>query len=136
MNLDIEKWLSHIPLAEEVVGEGIVLSGWLVPSKPEELCILIGELYLVFHRIDIVGMELVTSIEDPGELKPAIEVRIVIRRGSPILDIRLGQLREVLSPQQRPFAFSVRPLSITLKPASRFRNLERQFLEDAGLIGS
>ena len=136
MNRDSEKWPSHLPIAEEVVGEGIVLNGWLVPSKPETLCIVTSELCLVFHQIDIIEIESVTSIEDPAELQPAIPVRIVIRREAPILDIRLAKLREGLSPQHRPFALAVRPLTITIGPANRFRDLERGFLEGEELVGS
>lgn len=128
MNTDIKKWLSLLPFAEEQAANGIVLNGCLVSSQARKATILVGGVYLSFHRSDILEIEPADSTEDPVHPPSKVAIRVVIRRGASLLDIGLGQLDDEPSHHRRPFALSVRSLAATPAAADRFRNLERQFL--------
>ena len=133
MNISVEKWICCLPFAEEQAGDGIVLTGRLIAGEVGYFHLLVGELRLSFLPKDIAVIEpLVTSeLLLPGEsrgLGPVATVRIVVRHGAPIQDIRPSELCERVLPERRPFALSVRPRVITLGPRTRFRDLEREFL--------
>jgi hypothetical protein len=128
LDTDVENWLSHLPLADEYPANGAVLNGWLVSSKARQITILVGEVYLSFHRSDILEIELADSQEITPDPSGKLAVRAIVRRGARLLDIRLVQLDDNLSQQRRPFALAARPLAPVLPPAGRFRDMERQFL--------
>lgn len=136
MNIKLETWLSRLPMAEEQVGDGIVLSGRLMPGAAGEFRILAGQLCLSFLRADILEIEPVSVPTADGLLQPPVqpEVRVLLRQGAPIQDVRAAELCDQILPQRRPFALSVRPLTITLGPCTRFRDLEREFLLSQSLI--
>jgi len=133
MNIDLEKWLSQLPIVEEEIGHGILLNGWLVPGEIDQISIIVGELRLSFFSSDVVETKSVGSTE---HLPPSagVPIRLVVRRGAPILDICLERPSEGFSQQRRPFALSVRPPTIIRGPSNKFRDLERQFLQSHSLI--
>jgi hypothetical protein len=132
MSMDVEKWLSHLPIAEEHFGEGILLNGEFMPSAPGEARILIGELCLTFLREDILDIEPAAELETSPPL--AHLIRIVVRKGAAFLDARAKDLCCTAGPGRRPFALSTRPSIITHDPSPRFRDLEHQFLQRQSLI--
>jgi hypothetical protein len=134
MNIGVEKWLSHLPFAEEHAGDGIVLTGLLVPGDPGGLHVLVGELRLSFLNEDIVEIEPVATSESLFAHEDEGMVRVLVRRGAPVEDVRPSELCNKVLPQRRPFALSVRPLVVTLGPRARFRDLEREFLLSQSLI--
>jgi hypothetical protein len=133
MSMDVEKWLSHLPIAEEHIGEGILLNVEFMPSAPGEARILVGELCLTFLREDILDIEPAAELENlpPPHLHL---IRIVVRKGAPLLDARAKDLCGTAAPGRRPFALSTRPSIITHDPSPRFRDLEHQFLQRQSLI--
>lgn len=130
--MDVEKWLSHLPIAEEHIGEGILLNGEFMPSAPGEARILVGELCLTFHREDILDTEPAAELENSLPLRHVI--RIVVRKGAPLLDARAKDLCGAALPARRPFALTTRPSIMTSDPAPCFRDLEHQFLRRESLI--
>jgi hypothetical protein len=132
MSMDVEKWLSHLPIAEERIGEGILLNGEFMPSAPGEARILVGELCLTFLREDILDLELAAELENSPP-RPHL-IRIVVRKGAPLLDARAKDLCGTAVPGRRPFALSTRRSIITYDPSPRFRDLEHQFLQRQSLI--
>jgi hypothetical protein len=132
MSMDVEKWLSHLPIAEEHIGEGILLTGEFVPSAPREARILVGELCLTFLREDILDIEPAAELENAPPLPRRIH--IVVRKGARLLDAREKDLCGTAVRGRRPFALSTRPSIVTDDPPPRFRDLERQFLQRQSLI--
>lgn len=134
--LDVEEWLATLLVAEEESGDGIVLDGWVLTSELtgeiEKVRLVVGGLYLSFAREDVTDIESVVAAGHGSVPPGAFASRVVVRRGAPILDIRLERL--CLQQTRRPFALSVRPSTITLGPSNRFRELERQFLRDHSLV--
>ena len=131
MSMDVENWLSHLPMAEEHICEGILLNGEFIPSAPGEARVLVGELCLTFLCEDILDIERAAESEDSSlHLRM---MRIVIRKGAHLLDARAKDPSVASVPGKRPFALAARP-SITYNPSPRFRELERQFRERHSLI--
>jgi hypothetical protein len=132
MKVDVVQWLSRLPLAEEQAGDGIVLDGWLGRGEHGRADIFTGGLRISVRSQEIleVGSAETDRIPAPFSLKP---VRIVVRRGAALLDIRPHELCEQLPPKRKPFALAVRPSHQPLGPADRFRELEREFLRKHGL---
>jgi hypothetical protein len=128
MSIDIEKWISHLPIAEEeeLAAEGILLGGRLISGKTGEICVQSGPLILTFSQDDILQME-----KSPVEEDQSI---IVIRREAPLLESRPSELCDLTTSKRRPFALAVRSRDIIAGPGRRFRNLERQFLANEGLL--
>jgi len=127
MSIDIEKWISLLPIAEELTTEGILLSGQIINGKAGEICVLSGTLKLTFSQDDILKME--NSLIEGQSI-------IVIRRKAPLLELESipSELCDVLSSKRRPFALTVRSRNILVGPSQRYRNLERQFLVNEGLL--
>jgi hypothetical protein len=137
MNIRVEKLLSGLPFAEEQAGDGIVLTGRLLAGEVDYFHCLIGELRLSFLPEDIEEVEPLSTSElllSQEGIGTAGTVRIVVRRGAPVQDIRPSELCEKMQPLRRPFALSVRPRVITVGPFTRFRDLEREFLLGRMLI--
>lgn len=111
-----------------------MLTGCLLPTEADEVRIVVGEFCLSFSRGDVLGVAPVEAAEHAGMKPPAGTARIAVRRGAPLLDARLGML--IHESSQRPFALSSRPLRLTIDPAPRFRELERQFLLSNSLVGA
>ncbi|HEY8455795.1 MAG TPA: hypothetical protein VIL34_09390 [Actinopolymorphaceae bacterium] len=134
MSSGFNHWLSRLPLADEQAADGIVLTGRVFAGGLDQVHVLVDDLRLTFRAEDIVEVEEVpTSGGDRLHLAPRV-FRVVVRPGAPLQDARPGELCERPSPGRRPFALSVRPPVITLGPATRFRDLEREFLLSQGLI--
>jgi hypothetical protein len=132
MKIDVARWVALLPLAEEPTVEGIVLSGWLAPGEDGQADLFVGGLRLSFQIDDLLEIEPeAEDVRPPGS--PRL-VHILLRRGAPILDIRLDALCQEQPPQLKPFALAVRPSHLLLGPVSRFRDLEREFLLKHGLI--
>ncbi len=112
MLIDLEKLLSSLPMAVEDRVTGILLCGWLAPSEPGEFRILVGDLCLCFQESDLLDIER-TSLTESG-LRPAfaIGIRVLVRRGAPLLDLCLSKVYEGLFPGRKPFALAVRPHTI------------------------
>ena len=129
----VEKLLSRLPFAEEHAGNGIVLTGCVVADVGASLHFTVGEFCFSFLPEDIIDIEPPLS----SELLPqehAGTIRILIRRGARVQDIRPRKFCGQRLPGKRPFALSVRPPVITLGPCTRFRDLERKFLLTHALI--
>ena len=133
MKVDVVHWLSLLPLAEEHAGEGIVLNGWIGCGENGRAEIFASGLRLSFGSQDILDIEPAGTdfVSATSPLKP---VRVVVRRGATLLDVRPDTLCEDLLPQQKPFALAVRLSHQPIGPADRFRELEREFLRKHGLI--
>jgi len=133
MNDEIVQWVSRLPLVDERAGDGLVLDGWLGRSENGRAEIFVRGLRLSFRLRDILEIE---SLETDAAATPSARtpVRLVVRRGAGVLDIRLSELCEGLTPKQRPFALTVRPSHRAIGPANHFRELERAFLLKHGLI--
>lgn len=131
MSIDIGRWLARLPIAEGHLTQGILLTGTFLPSVPGQVHILVGELCLMFLREDIVEVE--PAADPPGAAPDAGRVRIVVRKGAPLLGARARDLCATATPR-RPFALAVRPRVITHDPSPRFRDLERQFLQRHALV--
>jgi hypothetical protein len=130
--VDIKKWLSHLPAAEEHFGEGILLYGELMPSAPGEARIAVGEVCLTLLRDDILSIEPATELENAP---PHLDlIHIVVRKGAPLLDARAKDLCDTAVPGKRPFSLAIRPSVITHDPFPRFRALEHEFLQRQSLI--
>ena len=133
MKIDVAQWIALLPLAEERTVDGIVLSGWLTPGENGQADLFVGGLRLSFQTDDFLEIEPVET----EDLRPSGSPRlahVLLRRGAPILDIRLDALCKAQPSQLKPFALAVRPSHLLLGPASRFRDLEREFLLKHGLI--
>ena len=133
MKIDVAQWVALLPLAEEPTVDGIVLSGWLAPGADGQADLFVGELRLSFQTDDFLEIEPVETEDVRPSGSPRL-AHILLRRGAPILDIRLDALCEGKPPQLKPFALAVRPSHLLLGPVSRFRDLEREFLLKHGLI--
>ncbi len=133
MKVDVAQWLCRLPLAEEQAAEGIVLDGWLVSDEEGRADILVKGLRLSFRGQDILESE---SVETEGASAPSSprHVRLLVRRGAAVLDIRPDELCDAYPSHQKPFALAVRPSHLVLGPANAFRELEREFLLKHGLI--
>lgn len=133
MKVDIAQWVSRLPLAEEQAGDGIVLDGWLGHGEDGRVDIFVSGLRLSFRSQDILEAESVEidNASAPSSPKP---VRLLVRRGAAVLDIRPEELCETFPPRRKPFALAIRPSHLVLGPASRFRELEREFLLKHGLM--
>src|SRR5262245_14052045 len=114
-NSDPEQWVAQLPMAEAEFGDGLVLTGCLVPTKADEIRIVVGEFCLSFSPGDVLDVAPVGATEHVGMSPPAGTVRIAIRRRAPLLDVRLAVLIHEPSPR-RPFALSTRPLPLILDP--------------------
>jgi hypothetical protein len=127
MKIDIEKWISLLPVAEEQAAEGSILfSGMLLPGKADEICILSGALRLSFSQDDILKIE-----SSPVEGYSIV----AIRQRAPVLESMPSELCDLSSlSKRRPFALSVRSRKIISGPSHKFRALERQFLADEALL--
>lgn len=127
MSIDIEKWISRLPLAEELAAEGILLSGQIINGGAGKICVLSGALRLTFSQDDVLKME--NSLVEG-------QSAIVIRRKAPLLELESmpSELCDVLSSKRRPFALAVRSRNILVGPSQKYRNLERQFLVNEGLL--
>jgi hypothetical protein len=132
MGMDVEKWLSQLPIAEERISEGILLNGEFMPSAPGEARILVGELCLTFLREDVLDAARAAELENSWPL-PQL-VRVVVRKGAPLLDARAKDLCGTALPGRRPFALSARPSIITSDPSPCFRDREHQFLQRQSLV--
>ena len=133
MKVDVVHWVSRLPLAEESVGEGIVLEGWLGRGEDSRADIFTGRMRLSFRWQDILEIEPAAMDDGPVE-DSLILVRVAVRRGAALLDIRPEELCGRLPPKPKPFALAVRPSHEPLGRADRFRELEREFLRKHGLI--
>jgi hypothetical protein len=133
MKVDVAQWVSRLPLAEEQVGDGIVLDGWLGRAEDGRADIFVSGLRLSFRLQDILETQSV-GMEDPSAPSSPRPVRLLVRRGAAVLDIRPDQLCEICLSRRKPFALAVRPSHLVLGPANRFRELEREFLLKHGLI--
>jgi hypothetical protein len=116
--MDTETLLSGLPIAEEDTPSDIVLCGWLAPSAPGQFRILVGDLCLCLAEADLLEIEPNALAEFAIRPVSAIGVRIVIRRGAPLLDICMSKIYEGLFPGRKPFALSVRPLTIRTNAGS------------------
>ena len=133
MKVDVAQWVSLLPRAEEQAGDGIVLDGWLGRGQNGRVDIFVGGLRLSFRLRDILAIESVTTEDTSAQASPR-PVRVLVRRGAALLDIRPAELCERLPSHQKPFALAVRPYHRVLGGANRFRELEREFLLTHGLI--
>ena len=133
MNVDIVQWLSGLPGADEHAGDGLVLDGWLGRSEDGRAEIFVRGLRLSFRVRDILEIEFVET-EDASAPSSRRPVRLLVRRGAAVLDMRPDELCEALPPKTKPFALAVRPSHRAVGPANRFRELERAFLLKHGLI--
>jgi hypothetical protein len=131
MRMDIEKWLSHLPIAEEHIVEGILFDVEFISSTPGEARVVVGELCLTFLREDILDIESAAEMENSPPHGP---FRIVVRKGAPLLDARANEICGKVALGRRPFALSARPSIITHAHSPRFRELEHQFLKRHILI--
>jgi hypothetical protein len=131
MSMDVEEWLSRLPIAEEHTGQGILINGEFIPGAPGEVRFLVGELCLTFLREDILDIERAAESEDPPPHR--LWMRIVVRKGACLLDARAKDLCVTSVPGKKPFALAARP-SITYNPSPRFRELEHQFRQRHSLI--
>jgi hypothetical protein len=134
MKAEIEQWLVQLPFAEGEVGDGLVLTGWLLPTESGLTRIVAGELCLLFSTDDVLDVEPVGVTEQFGPTSASGALRVAIRRGAPLLDARPGVLSDGPRPPRRPFALATRLVPMILDPAPRFRELERQFLLDNSLM--
>lgn len=125
-NRDPEQWAAQLPMAVAEFGDGLLLTGYLVPTEADEIRIVVGGVCLSFSSGDVLDLAPVGAAEQVGMSPSAGTARIAIRRGAPLLDARLGML--IHESSRRPFALSTRPLSLMLDLAPRFRELERRFL--------
>jgi len=130
----VEKLLSSLPFAEEHAAHGIVLTGRAVSVVGGSFHFTVGELCFSFLPGDIVDIEppLTSELLLPQEHTGT--VRILIRHGARVQDIRPREICGHRLPGRRPFALSARPPVITLGPCTRFRDLEREFLLTHALI--
>jgi hypothetical protein len=133
MNIDVAEWLCRLPLADEQAGDGIVLDGWLVPGEDGRTDISVRGLRLSFRSQDVLETQSVET-EDAYAPSSPRAVRLLVRRGAAVLDIRPDEFCVALPPRRKPFALAVRPSHQLLGPANRFRELEREFLQKHGLI--
>ena len=128
MLIDIDTWLSQLPLAEAEVTDGLLFVGDLISSTPKEGRISVGEMRLTFSREDILDME---PLAEPKNGCQHPTHRILVRRGARLWE---ADLRSALPPGRRPFALSVRSPDIAYNQALRFRALEHDFLQRHGLL--
>lgn len=133
MKVDVAQWVSRLSLAEEQAGDGIVLDGWLGRVEDGRADIFVSGLRISFRLRDILEAESVETDDASAPSSPR-PVRLLVRRGAAVLDVRPEELCEVFLPRQKPFALAVRPSHLVLGPASRFRELEREFILKHGLI--
>jgi hypothetical protein len=131
VSMDIEKWLSCLPLAEEHFVDGIVLAGQLLPSGPDEVRILAGDLCLTFLREDVLDAVPEYAQSDSSMSQPWL--RIVVRKGASLAEARAKDLCVAFAPGKRPFALAVRT-SIAYDPSPRFRELEYEFRRRHSLL--
>jgi hypothetical protein len=112
MLIDVGKLLSSLQVAEEDTATGIVLCGWLAPSAPGQLRILVDDLCLCFDQADLLEIEPNPMAESAKRPSSAVGIQVVIRRGARLLDICLSKVYEGLFAGRKPFALAVRPLTI------------------------
>jgi hypothetical protein len=130
MNVDVAQWIAHLPRADEQVGDGLVLTGYVLPAGAGEMRLAVGEVGLAFALADI--LDVAPAQEDFGPASSTPAVRVVVRRGASLLDARPAML--VTGRPRMPFALSVRLTPVVLEPSRRFRDLERRFLLDHSLL--
>jgi len=111
-----------------------VLTGRPIAGDVGCLRFLSGEFCFSFRLEDILDIEVVETAEIPFSREGAGTIRVLIRRGARVQDIRPGEFCDQSSPGPRPFALAVRPRVITLGPQTLFRDLEREFLLTRALI--
>jgi hypothetical protein len=131
---DMVRWLASLPLAEEQLSNGLVLTGQLLPVQAGALRIVVGEVCLWFSLDDVLDVAQLGPAEElGGRVSATATARVALRRGAPLLDARPSMLLEERS-LRRPFALSVRSPTTVLDPAPRFREREGQFLLKHALI--
>jgi hypothetical protein len=54
MNVDVAQWIAHLPRADEQVGDGLVLTGYVLPAGAGEMRLAVGEVGLAFALADIL----------------------------------------------------------------------------------
>jgi hypothetical protein len=129
MPIDVQRWLTQVPNADEQFPDGIALEGWLIAAEDGEARVLTGGLCLSLSRADIVGIEEVAEEDFAAAKTSAIHVRAVVRRGAPLLDASPAELFDGSIPSRAPFALATRPPVIRTGAMPRFRALERHYLE-------
>ncbi|HKT48555.1 MAG TPA: hypothetical protein VJP87_13605 [Candidatus Acidoferrales bacterium] len=112
MLIDLNSLLASLPMAVEDRHAGIQLCGWLAPSEAGEMRIVAGDLCLCFREPDVLEIERDVMTESGLQPESAIRVRVLIRRGAPLLDLCLSKVYEGLFPGRKPFALAVRPHTI------------------------
>ena len=133
MALNLIRWLEHLPRAEEEVAQDLVLDGWLIQDLAGSVHIVTGGLCLTFGVADVLSIDTLGAASAPG----AQRARIVVRRGSPLIDVRPQEcMASYLPASRRPFAMSSRPLFAPAASRARYRDKEADFIRRSGLSPS
>jgi hypothetical protein len=134
MNIDVDRWLECLPIAEARTGDGMVIAGQLTAGPAHGVWLLVGELCLAFRLGDILEVVPVAPTERSVASTSQQGVRVLVRRGAPLLDVGLSKATGFEERQRRPFALSARPLTTQVSPCPHFLRLEREFLLRESLI--
>jgi hypothetical protein len=131
--LERERWIAHLPDADEEAADDLVLVGQLLSAPTEWIRIVSGDLCLTFSTADILSVERSDAPRDEA-LEGAWPARLIVQRGAALWDVCPRECVAGLLPSGRqPFALSARSTSTPAIPRVRFPRLEEEFLVRNGL---
>ncbi len=134
MMTEIKKWLSQLPMSEEITTNYIELDGFLLRSPLNIVRLIVDKICIEIDATDLLKIEERTHGKKFSE-DSLIPVRAQFRTGAGILDVYPSDIYMKLVPKSsRPFVTCVREGSFRSKSENRFHALESEFLRKHGLI--
>jgi hypothetical protein len=132
---ELSRWIESLPKQPpESSGTPIVIDGYVLADDGGSVRILPEATCLELSREDVLSCEPLTGGRATASGEAGL-ARVILRAGATIASTRHGDLAHDAAGQERvPFAFAVRRGSVFNPDASRYRALERRFLDEAGLL--
>lgn len=134
MKIDFEKWLSQLPIRDEITADYIELDGFMLKSSLNTIKFIVGKVCFEIAAVDLLKIEETTQAGTISQ-DSLIPVRAQFRKGTSILDAYPSDIYMKLMPKsKRPFAPCVRENPFRGKSDNRFHALEMEFLRKHDLI--
>lgn len=134
MKIDFGKWLSQLPIRDEIAADYIELDGFILKSSLNTIRFIVGKVCFEIATEDLLKIEETTQGEIISQ-DLVIPVRARFRKGASILDAYPSDIYMKLMPKsKRPFALCIREDPFRGKSDGRFRALEIEFLRKHNLL--
>jgi hypothetical protein len=125
----VHNWVDQLPHLDPPELDGMSICGFLIRRRPGQIGLLVANVLLEFDESDVLDS---CELDPPDGLRDAaaIHVRIWLRSGAPLLDIRDSPgLRDALIQGAEPFAVAVRHDEVGAVNAPRYARLEAEYLQ-------